>query len=83
LGGPYRYVRNPMYLGAGVALSGAALTYVSLPLFLYALGFVAAMHMFVVNYEEPALAGTFGLEYETYRSRVPRWVPRLGGESPR
>src|SRR5271165_1838719 len=30
--GPYHYVRNPMYIGAGLALAGAALFYRSLPL---------------------------------------------------
>lgn len=29
--GPYRFVRNPMYIGAGLALAGAALFYQSLP----------------------------------------------------
>ena len=39
VGGPYRLVRNPMYLGAGLALAGAAAFYQSLPLLGYA-GFV-------------------------------------------
>ena len=30
--GPYRLVRNPMYIGAGLALTGAALFYQSIPL---------------------------------------------------
>src|SRR4029453_88067 len=30
--GPYRFVRNPMYIGAGLTLAGAALFYQSLPL---------------------------------------------------
>src|SRR5204863_1423206 len=33
--GPYRFVRNPMYIGAGLALAGAALFYESLPLLVY------------------------------------------------
>ena len=33
--GPYRFVRNPMYIGAGLALAGAALFYESLPLLGY------------------------------------------------
>ncbi|HYR74228.1 MAG TPA: methyltransferase [Pyrinomonadaceae bacterium] len=34
--GPYRFVRNPMYIGAGLALAGAALFYESWPLLVYA-----------------------------------------------
>src|SRR4029453_2962104 len=33
--GPYRFVRNPMYIGAGVTLAGAALYYQSLSIFIY------------------------------------------------
>jgi protein-S-isoprenylcysteine O-methyltransferase Ste14 len=74
--GPYRYVRNPMYLGALFALCGAALFYRSIPLFGYAALFLLATHLFVVVYEEPTLACLFGSEYEKYRPRVGRWLPR-------
>jgi protein-S-isoprenylcysteine O-methyltransferase Ste14 len=74
--GPYRFVRNPMYLGAGVALAGAALYYRSLALLSYAAIFVLTMHLFVVAYEEPTLARTFGADYAAYRARVRRWLPR-------
>jgi protein-S-isoprenylcysteine O-methyltransferase Ste14 len=44
--GPYRLLRNPMYLGAGSALAGAALYYQSSPLLAYAVMFAAVMHLF-------------------------------------
>jgi protein-S-isoprenylcysteine O-methyltransferase Ste14 len=74
--GPYRYVRNPMYLGAGLALGGAALVYRSLALLIYVAVFLVATHLFVVAYEEPTLARLFGEEYVAYRTRVHRWLPR-------
>lgn len=74
--GPYRYVRNAMYLGAALALSGAALFYRSAALLGYAGLFLVATHGFVVWYEEPTLARLFGAEYEAYRARVGRWLPR-------
>jgi protein-S-isoprenylcysteine O-methyltransferase Ste14 len=74
--GPYRFVRNPMYVGAFIALLGAAVYYQSLYLVLYACIFLAAIHLFVITYEEPTLSRTFGKEYESYRSSVRRWLPR-------
>ena len=73
--GPYRFVRNPMYLGAGLALAGAALFYGSLTLLGYTGFFFLATHFFVVWYEEPLLRRTFEPEYEAYCRRVRRWWP--------
>ncbi len=73
--GPYRFVRNPMYIGAGLALGGAALFYESVPLLVYGVIFLLACHLFVVSYEEPTLRRTFGAEYESYCHRVRRWWP--------
>jgi protein-S-isoprenylcysteine O-methyltransferase Ste14 len=73
--GLYRYVRNPMYLGAGLALAGAALFYGSVVLAGYAVAFLAVMHLFVVLYEEPTLRESFGDDYESYCRRVRRWWP--------
>jgi protein-S-isoprenylcysteine O-methyltransferase Ste14 len=75
--GPYRFVRNPMYIGAGLALASAALFYESLPLLGYAGLFFLAAHVFVVGYEEPTLRRTFGQEYEAYCGQVRRWWPRV------
>lgn len=76
--GPYRYVRNPMYLGATLALLGAALFYRSLLLLAYAGVLLLVTHVFVVAYEEPTLARLFGAEYQAYRASVRRWVPTGG-----
>ena len=74
--GPYRFVRNPMYIGAGMTLAGAALFYQSLSIFIYTGVFFLITHLFVVLYEEPTLRRTFGDEYEAYFGRVSRWVPK-------
>jgi len=77
--GPYRFVRNPMYLGAATALAGAALFYESAALAGYAGAFLLLTHAFVMGYEEPTLRTTFGEEYRDYCRRVRRWWPRLNG----
>src|SRR5438874_9607754 len=64
--GPYHFVRNPMYIGAVLALAGAALFYKSVPLLSYAVVFGLITHAFVVFYEEPTLRGIFGNDYEVY-----------------
>ncbi len=74
--GPYRYVRNPMYIGAAIALSGAALFYRSALLFGYAVVFLLVSHVFIVSYEEPTLSRLFGSEYQAYRAQVGRWLVR-------
>ena len=74
--GPYRFVRNPMYIGAGMTLAGAAFFHGSLSIFIYTCLFFLATHGFVVLYEEPTLRRTFGDEYEAYFGRVSRWLPR-------
>jgi protein-S-isoprenylcysteine O-methyltransferase Ste14 len=76
--GPYRVVRNPMYLGATIALTGVAFFYQSWPLCIYAFAFLVATHLFVLIYEEPTLRGLFGREYEDYLHRVGRWWPGFG-----
>ncbi|MFN8519599.1 MAG: isoprenylcysteine carboxylmethyltransferase family protein [Chloroflexota bacterium] len=74
--GPYRWVRNPMYLAVFLVVAGEALLFLSVPLAVY-LGLVAlVVQLFVVGYEEPTLTRQFGDAYRTYLGRVPRWIPR-------
>jgi protein-S-isoprenylcysteine O-methyltransferase Ste14 len=74
--GPYRFVRNPMYIGAIVALTGASLFYESFALLGSTALFAATTHLFVMVYEEPTLGRMFGADYAQYRHRVRRWRPR-------
>lgn len=74
--GPYRHVRNPMYIGAGLALAGAALYYQSLELLGYAVVFLVVVHLFVVFHEEPTLKRSFGADYTAYCRTVRRWWPK-------
>ena len=73
--GPYRFIRNPMYVGASAALAGAALFYRSISLAAYACGFLLVSHLFVLWFEEPTLRRTFDGEYDTYCTRTGRWWP--------
>lgn len=74
--GPYRYVRNPMYVGAAAVIAGSGLALSSPAIVLLALGFLVLMHLFVVLYEEPALTRRFGESYTRYRATVNRWLVR-------
>ncbi len=74
--GLYRFVRNPMYVGALVALLAEAVLFRSAWILLYA-GFLwLALHTFTVLFEEPQLEQRFGDSYRDYKARTPRWIPR-------
>jgi len=77
IAGPYRYVRNPMYVAGMLVILGQAALYGSMALVGYAVVFLAATFAFVVGYEEQTLARRFGSEYGAYKSAVRRWIPRL------
>ena len=75
--GPYRYVRNPMYLAVLAVITGQALL-LSRPVLLgYAAAVAAAFAAFVHGYEQPALTRRYGAQYQAYRRAVPGWWPRL------
>ena len=74
--GLYRYVRNPIYIGASLVLCGEAVLFESLSAFEYAVGVFVFFHLFVILYEEPTLRCKFGESYQRYCKSVPRWIPR-------
>ena len=80
--GPYRWVRNPMAIGAGSALVGVAIFYQSLSFLLFAGVFMLGIHAFVVLYEEPTLRRTFDAEYVAYCAKVDRWLPHPPRSNP-
>lgn len=75
--GFYHFVRNPMYVAITAVILGQALLFADWRLLPYGACFWLATHLFVVAYEEPTLARSFGAEYERYRANVPRWLPRV------
>lgn len=77
INGLYRYVRNPIYVGALIIQFGYILWFASLLIMLYSLLFFLAFYVLVVFIEEPILKNTFGTAYYEYMERVPRWVPGI------
>lgn len=75
--GPYRYCRNPMYLGILAILGGETILYRALPLLYFLLALAAGFHIVIVSYEERALRHQFGKAYTRYCETVPRWIPDL------
>jgi protein-S-isoprenylcysteine O-methyltransferase Ste14 len=79
--GLYRFVRNPMYIGAVMVILGEALLFASWRLLVYAAAVLTVLHLFVVLYEEPSLYKRFGEPYHRYLQSVPRWIPRFRSRS--
>jgi protein-S-isoprenylcysteine O-methyltransferase Ste14 len=77
VGGPYRFVRNPMYVAVMLVIFGQSLVLGRLSLVIWGLVAGAAMVAFAKGYEEPRLRQLYGADYEAYRRAVPGWWPRL------
>jgi protein-S-isoprenylcysteine O-methyltransferase Ste14 len=73
--GPYRWVRNPIYIAALAIVAGEAWLFGSLRLLAYAGLMAVFFHLFVTGYEERILSRRFGRSYLEYRGTVPRWIP--------
>jgi protein-S-isoprenylcysteine O-methyltransferase Ste14 len=72
--GPYRYSRNPDYVGQTLIYVGIALVLnTAWPLILLPL-VVLAVQLGVVSREERYLEAKFGREYRDYKERVRRWL---------
>lgn len=72
--GPYRYTRNPMYLGHLIFLTGLAVTFRSWFALILLVARAIWFHCRVLRDEERLLQ-IFGAEYDVYRARVKRWIP--------
>jgi protein-S-isoprenylcysteine O-methyltransferase Ste14 len=72
--GPYRFTRNPIYLGMVLGLIGLAIALNSLWLLLTLVPFVLVIRYGVVAREEAYLERKFGDVYRRYRARVRRWL---------
>src|SRR5688572_4294080 len=75
--GLYRYVRNPIYVGALLVQLGFILWSGSGLMIVYFLLFTLAYQILIVLIEEPILRHMFGEEYLAYCRQVPRWIPKI------
>ncbi len=74
--GPYRWVRNPMYLAVLLVVAGEAVFFWHLTLALYLVFLASAFQVFVVAVEEDQLRRRFGAVYSDYCNGTNRWLPR-------
>jgi protein-S-isoprenylcysteine O-methyltransferase Ste14 len=72
--GIYQRTRNPMYLGFLLILIGWAILLSNVLAFVFLVAFVLYMNRFQIEPEERMLASLFGPAFESYRSRVRRWL---------
>lgn len=79
--GPYRFVRNPMYVGVILILLGEAGFFWSLWLLGYAGMMLVFFDFYIIGYEEVRLRKRFGDDFETYMEEVCRWRLRRPVES--
>jgi len=80
-GGPYRYLRNPLYLGSWCMF--AAMAFI-MPAggALFAMVLLTAFLLRLILGEEAFLAGQLGQPYRDYLRAVPRLIPRLRAKLP-
>jgi protein-S-isoprenylcysteine O-methyltransferase Ste14 len=74
--GPYRVMRNPVYIGEAVATIGAMITLFSLGAVLIVVA-QFALQIVRIHYEEKVLRETFPQEYDDYVRRTARLIPGL------
>ncbi|HEU4429600.1 MAG TPA: isoprenylcysteine carboxylmethyltransferase family protein [Myxococcota bacterium] len=72
--GPFRFSRNPMYLGIVAALAGVALVLGTPAPWLAALGMALLLRFRFIANEERALDASLGEPYLAYKRRVRRWL---------
>jgi protein-S-isoprenylcysteine O-methyltransferase Ste14 len=72
--GPYRFSRNPIYVGFAVTYVGLAIAMDSWVALLLLLPCLVVVDRFVIRREERYLAAKFGTPYTAYCAKVRRWL---------
>jgi protein-S-isoprenylcysteine O-methyltransferase Ste14 len=74
ISGPFRYSRNPIYLGDWLILAGFSLWFATLwPILLSPVVWLMLRH-WVIRHEEEHLEARFGQQYRNYKASVRRWI---------
>lgn len=80
--GPYRRMRNPLYVGNMLCWAGLGLLSGRPALAPLSLALFAAHYRLIVAWEEARLAYLLGAPYIAWRRQVPRWLPALRASGP-
>ena len=72
--GPYRFTRNPMYLGIVASSLGFALWVGAWPMLLVPVAILATVSLVHIPFEEAKMRRQFGSAFDAYAARVRRWV---------
>ncbi len=72
--GPYRFTRNPMYLGLVLALIGAWILMGALSPLIAVVIFIVTADRWYIQFEERMLRQKFGAAFDEYCSKVRRWI---------
>jgi protein-S-isoprenylcysteine O-methyltransferase Ste14 len=76
VGGAFRYVRHPIYLGVLLFYLGLVLATTSLFSLLVFAG-IFFFYNYIASYEEKLLEARFGEAYIEYKARIGKWIPRI------
>ncbi|MGH9475939.1 MAG: methyltransferase family protein [Terriglobales bacterium] len=76
--GPYRFTRNPLYLGSTLLGAGFVIASNYWLLAVIAVALLCGIYLPVIRQEERYLAERFGAAFRAYAARVPRLFPRFG-----
>ena len=72
--GPYRFTRNPMYLGLVVIGFGAALAAGTWLMWLVPVVILVLDNFIIIPFEERSMERAYGGDYREYKARVRRWI---------
>jgi protein-S-isoprenylcysteine O-methyltransferase Ste14 len=73
-GGPYRFIRNPLYLGSFLIAIGFGLVCGSIWVWILIVAYFGLVYVPVIKYEEMILREKFS-EYASYANQVPSFYP--------
>jgi len=72
--GPYKFTRNPMYVGITIISLGIAVYLGTIIMFLAPLAFFLTINFIFIPREEKILENLFGQKYLDYKKKVRRWL---------
>ena len=71
--GPFRFTRNPMYLGILIAAAGLSIVIGTAAAYLAPVAFFLLVNFISIPYEEEKMERQFGDSFRDYKARVRRW----------